>query len=145
MKLKIKKLNKNATIPNYGTDFSAGLDLTATSEKFFADGPVSYVEYGTGLSVEIPDGYVGLLFPRSSISSNTSLSLANSVGVVDSDYRGEIKLRFRNLMFGSGKKYNIGERVAQLVILPYPKIQIEEVDELNDTVRGSGGFGSTNK
>lgn len=143
--LKIKKLNQNAVVPKYATDSAAGMDLTATSEKFFADGPVSYIEYGTGLSVEIPEGYVGLLFPRSSISSGTSLSLANSVGVIDSDYRGEIKFRFRNLMFGSGRKYNIGDRIGQLIILPYPKFEVEEVDELNDTDRGSGGFGSTNK
>ncbi len=141
--VKIKKLNPAATIPSYGTDQAAGLDITALTERNFVDGAVAYTEYGTGLAISIPEGFMGLLFPRSSISSSTSLVLSNSVGIVDSDYRGEIKLRFKNIMFGAGKKYKLGERIGQLVIVPYPKIKLEEVEELDDTIRGTGGYGST--
>lgn len=143
--VKIKKLNPKAVIPEYGTEHAAGLDLTAVSENNHVDGNIAYTEYGTGLALEIPEGFVGLIFPRSSISSNTSLVLANSVGVIDSDYRGEIKFRFKNIMFGAGKKYKVGERVGQILIVPYPKIKLEEVEELGDTDRGTGGYGSTGK
>lgn len=137
----IKKLHPNAIVPEYATLGSAGLDLTATSESI----TLGYIEYGTGLAFQIPEGYVGLLFPRSSISSNTTLSLANSVGIIDSDYTGEIKLRFRNLVFGSAKRYKVGERIGQLLIVPYPKVKLTVVEELNQTDRGNGGHGSTGK
>ena len=141
--VKVKKLNQSAVVPNYGTEYSAGLDLTAISERSVIDGSVAYTEYGTGLAFEIPEGFVGLIFPRSSISSATSLVLANSVGVIDSDYRGEVKFRFKNIMFGAGKKYKVGDRIGQLVIMPYPKVKLEEVTDLDDTTRGTGGYGST--
>jgi len=138
MQVKIKKLNDAATIPTRGTEHSAGMDLTAISKEWNKDN--SLVTFGTGLSIEIPEGYVGLIFPRSSISK-TTLNLSNSVGVIDSGYRGEIMFKFRYLEEGS--VYEIGDRVGQLLILPYPTIEFEE-GELSNTERGEGGFGSTN-
>lgn len=145
MEVKIKKLNDKAVLPVQVDKGSAGMDLTAISEKLFADGAINYVEYGTGLALEIPEGYVGLIFPRSSISSNTTLILSNSVGVIDSSYRGEIKFRFKSLSPMGNKKYKIGERIGQLVIMPYPKIEFIQVEELNNTERGEGGYGSSGK
>jgi dUTP pyrophosphatase len=146
MKVKIKKLHANATIPKYAKPGDAGMDLTATSFRvvFGSNGVngVSYLEYGTGISIEIPEGYVGLVFPRSSISE-TCLILSNSVGVIDSGYRGEIKARFRYDGSGSTNAYASGERIAQLIIIPYPQIEFEEVQELQDSERGTGGYGST--
>ena len=137
MKVKIKKLHEDAVIPSYSKAGDAGMDLySIRCEKDKNGNDVHY----TGLAIEIPMGYVGLLYPRSSISK-TSCSLRNSVGVIDSGYRGEIMLKFyctTNL-----KCYKAGDRVAQLVIMPYPQIEFEEVSELSDTDRGSGGFGST--
>lgn len=143
--VKIKKLSDKAKIPQYATDGSAGLDLTATSEKAVYENQVAYVEYGTGISIEVPPGFCALILPRSSVTSNTTLVLGNSVGLIDSDFRGEIKLRFKSVVTSGAKKYNVGDRIGQLLILPYPQIQFEEVTELSDTERGSGGFGSTNK
>jgi len=100
------------------------------------------VTYDTGLSMEIPEGYVGLLFPRSSISK-TTLSLANSVGVIDSGYRGSIMFKFRYLGGKGNWFYNLGDRVGQIIIIPYPTVEFEEVEELSSTERGQGGFGST--
>jgi dUTP pyrophosphatase len=100
------------------------------------------VVYGTGLALEIPEGYVGLIFPRSSISK-TSLSLANCVGVIDSGYRGEILLKFRTDANNKTGHYTIGDRIGQLLIIPYPQIEFEEVLELSDTIRSGGGFGSS--
>lgn len=143
--LKLKKLNEKAVIPSYGTEGSAGLDLTAISEKTVVEGSISYVSYGTGLAVKIPDGFVGLIFPRSSVTSNTSMILGNSVGVIDSDYTGEITFRFKNLLQTGNRKYKVGDKVGQLVIVPYPKIDIEIVEELPVTIRGNGSYGSTGK
>lgn len=139
MKIKIKKLSENAAIPFYARSGDTGLDLTATSISV----KDSQVTYGTGLAVEIPPGHVGLLFPRSSIRKY-SLSLSNSVGVIDENYRGEIQLTF-NLIDDklTPKIYSVGERVGQLIVLPYPKAEVEEVSELSDTDRGSKGFGSS--
>lgn len=154
MKVKIKKLHENAVIPSYANSSDAGMDMTAVTVQISKDG--MYVEYGTGIAVEIPEGYVGLLFPRSSISK-TSLVLANHVGVVDSGYRGEIKFRFKDtkmktkVMYGIEQfhcgetAYEVGERIGQLMIIPYPKIQFEEVEELETADRGDAGFGSTGK
>lgn len=139
MKVKFKKLVSHASTPKYSKEGDAGLDLVAVDTYYDRD--YSFVEYGTGVSVEIPEGHVGLLFPRSSISK-TNFSLANSVGVVDSNYRGEIKLRFRTSEY-SGIEYDVGDRVGQLVIVPYPKIDLVEVSELSDSNRGAGGFGSS--
>jgi dUTP pyrophosphatase len=143
MKVKIKKTHPNAIIPQYAKEGDAGLDLTAVSMEtdHCYDGGVDTVTYGTGLAFEIPQGCVGLLFPRSSIAK-TQITLANSVGVIDSGYRGEVKLKFKKYGY---KDYNIGDRVGQLVIMPYPKIELEEVDELSYTDRDDGGFGSTGK
>jgi dUTP pyrophosphatase len=143
--VKIKKLSENAVIPFYATNGSAGMDLTATSEKITHENGVPYIEYGTGLAVELPPGFCALLLPRSSISSTTTLVLANSVGLLDSDFRGEIKFRFKTLTSIGSKKYKIGDRIGQLLIIPYPSIQLEVVSDLSDTARGAGSYGSTNK
>jgi dUTP pyrophosphatase len=140
MKVKIKKLHPDAVIPSYSKPGDAGMDLVSISETWNDDN--SMVTYDTGIAMEIPEGFVGLVFPRSSISK-TSLNLSNSVGVIDSGYRGPIMLKFRYLE--EGMVYNVGERVGQIIILPHPEIQFEEVDELSNTDRGTGGFGSTGK
>ncbi len=137
--VKFKKLTENAVIPTKGTIDSAGFDLTATSRMFIGGKWV----YGTGIAMEIPKGYVGLAFPRSSVS-NKNMGLVNSVGVIDSDYRGEIKAKFRPDA-DYPVLYEVGDRIAQIVIIPYPEIEFEEVDELSDTDRGTGGYGSTGK
>jgi dUTP pyrophosphatase len=139
MNVKFKKLTKHASTPTYSKEGDAGLDLVAVDT--YHDRDYSFVEYGTGLAVEIPEGYVGLLFPRSSISK-TDFSLANSVGIIDSNYRGEVKMRFRTRPY-NGMEYDIGDRIGQLVIMPYPKIDLVEVTELSDSNRGAGGFGSS--
>jgi dUTP pyrophosphatase len=142
MKVRVKKLDERAVIPEYSKPGDAGMDLTAIS----VEDTSKYIEYDTKLVFEIPEGYVGLLFPRSSISKR-DLILANSVGVVDSSYRGSIKFRFKktedNVMFCD--RYKAMERVGQIMIISYPKIEIVESEELSDTERGSKGFGHTGK
>ncbi len=139
MKIQITKTNEKAIIPTYAKAGDAGLDLVATSRDYTS----MYVEYGTGLAIAIPEGHVGLLFPRSSISKY-HLSMANSVGVVDAGYRGELKVRFKlTSQTAYETLYNVGDRVAQLMILPYPSIEFEEVSYLDETERGAGGFGSS--
>ena len=140
-KVKIKRLHKDAVIPSYSRKGDAGMDLVATS-KFYDD--FDNVCYGTGLAIEIPEGHVGLLFPRSSISK-TDLTLRNSVGIIDSGYRGEITFKFNNILMSSCEPYNVKERIGQLIIMPYPIIEFEEVEELSTTERGEGGYGSTGK
>ena len=140
MKVKIKRLDKSAVIPKYAKDGDAGLDLTVTAYKVNEKG--QYV-YTSDLALEIPDGYVGLLFPRSSICKK-DLEMTNSVGVIDSNYRGSIKSVF-NPTCEDPEVYELGERFAQLIIIPYPKIEFEEVEELSETERGIGGYGSTGK
>ena len=141
MIIKAKKLNPDAVIPKYAKPGDAAMDLYATS--------VDYDKYGnlvcyTGLAMEIPEGHVGLLFPRSSISK-TALTLRNSVGVIDSGYRGEVMLKFdrEDRLVTDDCLYHVGDRVGQIMIMPYPKVQFEEAVELSDTDRGTGGFGST--
>jgi dUTP pyrophosphatase len=141
MKVKIKKLSENAVIPTYAKNGDAGMDIIATSiinEETFQ------ITYGTGISMEIPNGFVGLIFPRSSVRK-TDLSLSNCVGVVDSGYRGEIQATFRKHKGVASNKYEVGDRIAQIMIIPHPPIEFEEVEELSDTERGEGGFGSTGK
>ena len=138
LKVKIKKLSKNSVLPTYSKVGDAGLDLTAISENWNEDN--SIVTYDTGLAIEIPKGHVGLLFPRSSIYK-TSLDLTNAVGVIDSGYRGSIMFKFRYVE--EGMVYDVGDRVGQLIIMPYPQIEFEEVEELSETERGNGGYGST--
>jgi dUTP pyrophosphatase len=143
MKVKIKKLHADAVVPSYAKPGDAGMDLTATSRTFDEHGNVVY---GVGLAIEIPEGYVGLIFPRSS-NAKTDLYLTNHVGVVDSGYRGEIMFKFRKSdvikNFQEARLYHVGERVGQLMIIPYPQIELEEVEELSSTERGNGGYGST--
>lgn len=141
--VKVKKLNPQAQIPKFMTAGAAAVDLYATEMKHIAEGQSVLIEYKTGLAFEIPEGHVGLIFPRSSISNQTTLSLANSVGVIDSDYRGEVSFRFRPTLPMSNKAYKVGDRVGQMIIMPIPKIDYVEFEELNNTERGTGGFGST--
>ena len=142
MIVKIKKLHDNAVIPAYAKPGDAGLDLVATS---IDDDSYDNIIYGTGLAVEIPEGYVGFLFPRSS-NSKTDLYLTNHVGVIDSGYRGEIMFKFRPINgIQDACIYAVGERIGQIVILPYPSISFEEVEQLSSTERGEGGYGSTGK
>lgn len=138
MIVKIKKLHPEAVIPVYAQTGDAGLDLTAISIDDCSD----WIEYRTGLSFEIPFGYVGLLFSRSSVTKK-DLSLANSVGVVDSGYRGEITFRFKRTKTPCERRYGVGDRVGQLLILPYPQITLVEASNLSSTPRGVGGYGST--
>jgi dUTP pyrophosphatase len=142
MNIKIKKLHENAVIPSYAKDGDCGLDLTAISISTVDKGNYGYVEYDTGISIEVPEGYVGLVYPRSSIS-NSGLILTNSVGVIDQNYRGSIKCRFKAIP--NTAIYSVGDRVAQLIIQPIAKIEFELVDELSETNRGDLGFGSTGK
>lgn len=169
MEVKVKRLSENAVIPMYGKPGDAGMDLTATSRHFDAEGNVVY---GTGLAFEIPEGHVGLIFPRSS-NAKKDLVLTNSVGVVDSGYRGEVIFKFKPVPFfaddapglsndtptfdftvtpGSRFEdsfefginlYEVGDRVGQIIIMPYPKVVFVESEDLEDSVRGEGGFGST--
>ena len=138
MRIKIKRLTEDAVIPKYAHYGDAAVDLVATRRW---EDEASNMCYGTGLAIEIPDGYVGLLFPRSSISK-TNLRLCNSVGVIDSGYRGEIMLKFDRRGFVDDT-YNVGDRVGQLMILPVPSIQFIEVDELSSSIRNTGGYGSS--
>lgn len=149
MDVKIKKLNENAVIPSYAHDTDAGLDLVATSYEYKEN--IDCHVYGTGLAVEIPEGYVGLLYPRSS-NRKTNAYMCNHVGVVDSGYRGEIMISFKNRdKIKEGEipqliqPYEVGDKVAQLIIIPYPKIKFIEVDELSSSDRGEAGHGSTGK
>lgn len=169
MKVKIKKLNEDAVIPTYATDGSAGMDLTAVSKTFDEYGNIVY---GTGLSFEIPKGYVGLLFPRSS-NSKTQLLLMNHVGVLDSDYRGEVTFKFRPLyhkvysgiwswiqrnifrkenfdelmseVWELDSDYEVFDRIGQIIIVKHPNIEFVESEELSETERGNGGYGSTGR
>ena len=140
MVLKIKKLTSNAIIPTYGTEFSAGADLYSTENLTIKPGEMVLVK--TGLSMEIPNGYVGLIYARSGLATKRGLAPANKVGVIDSDYRGEIMVALYN---HSKQEQTVqeGERVAQIVITPYLKVDYQEVEELESTIRGEGGFGST--
>ena len=154
MKVRIKKLNELAVIPTYAKDGDAGMDVIATS--IISDTPTQ-ITYGLGIALEIPKGFVGLVFPRSSIRK-TGLQLSNSVGVIDSGYRGELQATFNKLFGGEAMYdemkvneiqpndfYKVGDRVAQIMIIPHPPIEFDEADELSDTERGDGGFGSTGK
>lgn len=138
LKVKIKKLATGVSTPKKAHSADAGFDLTATSKKLANGG---YVEYGTSIAIQLPKNHVGLLFPRSSISK-INMTMCNSVGVLDENYTGEVTFRFKPSSAGKGM-YEIGDRIGQIVIIPYPKIEFEVVDELNETERGTGGYGST--
>jgi dUTP pyrophosphatase len=139
--VKVKKLVPEAVIPSYSKPGDAGMDLTITKE---IENTSFSVSYGFGIAMEIPKSYVGLVFPRSSVR-NQDLILSNCVGVIDSGYRGELQATFKKTQGLDSIKYKVGERGAQIIILPYPTIYMTEVPELSDTERGDGGFGSTGK
>lgn len=138
--IRYKKLHPDAVTPFKAHAGDAGWDLTAISSTRCIAADFAFIEYDTGIAFEIPEGYVGLLFPRSSIC-NTGLILANSVGVIDSNYRGSVKFRFKHIPDTAA--YNTGDRIGQLVVVPIVT-ELEEVNELSDTDRNAGGFGSTN-
>lgn len=139
MEIKFVKLDPNAQTPFQATSGSAGFDLVAVSKTRIDSNLVSY---GTGIAVEIPKGYVGLLYPRSSCYK-AGVQLTNSVGVIDSDYRGEIKAVFSTDCWK--KEYNPGDRICQLIVQKIPAVEYVEVQELSQTERGAGGYGSTGR
>jgi len=141
MLVKIKKTHPDAKIPAYAKSGDVGLDLVAISKEF--DEKSGCLIFGTGVAFEIPEGFAGLVMPRSSIFK-TPLMLANGIGLIDSGYRNEIKVIFRPID-RARNNYEIGDRIAQILILPYPKIELKETDELSETERGDGGFGSTGR
>ena len=140
MQVKIKKNSPDTVIPKYSKDGDAGLDFTAT--KVLKEDEYQ-ITYDTDISLEIPKGFVGLVYPRSSIR-NYDILLSNSVGVIDSGYRGNIQATFVKQKGWESKVYKVKERIFQMIIVPYPSIEFVEVDELTETERGEGGFGSTN-
>ena len=141
MKVRIKKLNENAVIPSYAKSGDAGMDLIATE---IINETSNQITYGTGLSLEIPEGFVGLVFPRSSIRKY-DLALSNCVGVIDSGYRGELQATFNKINHQKIRvdDYKVGDKIAQIMIIPHPYVDLIEVNELSETERGDGGFGST--
>ena len=142
--VKIKRINENAIIPTYGTPFSAGCDLYACLELPITILPHETVMIKTGLSFELPEGYAGLVYARSSLASKRNLAPANKVGVIDSDYRGEVMVALHN-HGTTPQTIESGERIAQMVITPYITANFIECDSLSDTIRGEGGFGSTGR
>ena len=150
MQVKIKKLDSTAVIPTRGSAYAAGYDLYANIVHPFEDNCIVEIQpgetqkVGTGIALEIPDGYFGAVFARSGLAAKQGLRPANCVGVIDSDYRGEILVAIHNDS-DTVQTIQNGDRVAQLVILPYLNIEFEETTELSDTDRGAGGFGSTDR
>ena len=140
--VKIKKLNSNAIIPTYGTEFSAGADLYACIEETttISAGETAFIK--TGLAMEVPVGFAGFIYARSGLACKKGLAPANKVGVIDADYRGELIVALHNHS-KTAITVEQGERIAQLVIAPFLTAQFEEAEELEDTARGTGGFGST--
>ena len=141
-KVNFKKLDDRAMMPTYGSEFSAGADLYAVLDRDLTIEPGKTVLVHTGLAMEIPEGFGGFIFARSGLASKKGLAPANKVGVVDADYRGEIMVALHNHSCES-QVISHGERIAQLVLLPFLAAEFIETDSLSDTVRGSGGFGST--
>lgn len=142
--MNIKKLNDNARLPTYGSEFAAGADLYACLDGDVTIAPAETLLIHTGLAMEIPTGLVGLIYARSGLASKKGLAPANKVGVIDSDYRGEIMVALHNHST-EPRTISDGERIAQIVFTPYYTADFSVVDELGDTSRGSGGFGSTGK
>lgn len=143
-KINVKKLNENAVLPTYGSEFAAGADLYACMDEAITINPHETVMIHTGLAMEIPAGYAGLIYPRSGLASKRGLAPANKVGVVDPDYRGEFMVALHNHS-DIPQSIEPKERIAQLVITPYITADFELTDELSETVRGTGGFGSTGR
>ena len=139
MKVKIKKTHPNGKIPTYATDGSGAFDFYSAEDVVVHENYAKAINLG--VAMEVPDGHVLLLFPRSSIGKNTGLRMPNSVGMIDSDYRGTIHALYDNVW--SGHIVSAGDRIAQGIIVPIPKVEFEEVEELSTTERGEGGFGST--
>lgn len=141
-KVQVKKLNEKAVLPTYGSAYAAGADLYALCEEDIVIAPNQTVLVHTGLAMEIPEGYAGLIYARSGLASKRGLAPANKVGVVDADYRGEVMVALHN---HSDKLQTItcGERIAQLVVAPFLRVDYTQAETLSDTVRGEGGFGST--
>ena len=142
MRINIKKLNENAKMPTYGSEYSAGADLYALTDCDTVILPNETRLIGTGLSIEVPEGYGAFIYARSGLASKRGLAPANKVGVVDADYRGEVMVALHNHST-EAQTVSAGERIAQMVIAPFLKAEFCEVDTLSDTVRGAGGFGST--
>lgn len=142
-KVKFKKLHEDAVIPSKAHPTDAGFDLTIVD---ISNNCENYIEYDTGIAIELPVGYAAFLYPRSSIS-NTKFMLSNSVGVIDANFRNSIKVRLKAITAVDSKDniYGVGNKIAQLVIIKLDEFEFEEVDELSDTDRGTGGFGSTGK
>lgn len=145
--LKIKRLSEDAILPVQSTPGAGCWDVFASSDPDFVmrEGECQYVEYETGLSFELPDGYDMLIFPRSSISSHTDLILCNGPGFLDHDFRGMLRFRFRLLRKDNPMLYRKGDRIGQIKLIAKTDMEILEVDELSETQRGEGGFGSTGK
>ena len=139
MKIRFKKLSPSAVVPTKAHASDAGFDMTCTRYEV-TNGEL--FTYHTDIAVEIPDGYAGLLFPRSSIYKQ-DLFLTNSVGVVDSGYRGEVMFKFKPICSDAKQHYQVGDRIGQLIIIPYPNVEFVEADELSDSERGTGGYGSS--
>ena len=144
MHVKVKKLTEKAKLPKRGSVFSAGFDLYADNNVDITIHPHETRKIGTGLALEIPDGYYGAIFARSGLATKEGLRPANCVGICDSDYRGEYIVAIHNDS-NEDRIIEPKERIAQLIVMQYPHITFEEVDELSDTSRGEGGFGSTGK
>lgn len=142
MQVRIKKIDQKATVPTYGSEFSAGADLYACAEESILIPAGETRMIHTGLAFEIPEGYVGLIYARSSLGTKRGLAPANKVGVIDADYRGEVMVSLHNHS-SSDQAVEPGERIAQMVIAPFLKAEFSVADDLSDTVRGAGGFGST--
>lgn len=142
MRVNIKKLNENAVVPSYGSEYAAGADLYACLDNDVTVAPHETVMIPTGIAMELPIGYAGFIYARSGLASKKGLAPANKVGVVDCDYRGEVKVALHNHS-SIPQTVSCGERVAQLVVAPYITAEFKECETLSDTVRGAGGFGST--
>lgn len=142
VKVNVKKLDDRAVLPTYGSEYAAGADLYAVldEEVYILPGETKLIK--TGLAMEIPEGYAGLIYARSGLASKRGLAPANKVGVVDSDYRGEVMVALHNHS-NTAQTVAAGERIAQLVVTPFLKVDFAQTEELNETVRGAGGFGST--
>ena len=142
--VRVKKLDERAKLPVYGSEYAAGADLYALADDQVTIGGGATVLIHTGIAMEIPEGYVGLVFARSGLATKKNLAPANKVGVIDADYRGEIMVALHN--HGECEQtVEGGERIAQIAIVPFLKAEFSECDELSDTLRGAGGFGSTGK
>lgn len=142
MKIQIKKLKENAMLPTRGSSAAAGYDLYACTEHDVTIEPHTTAKIGTGLAVAVPEGYFGAVFARSGLAAKEGLRPANCVGICDADYRGEYIVALHNDT-DTPRTVKCGDRIAQLVILPFLPAEFDEVDELDETARGAGGFGST--